>query len=101
MSAIEARLAEIALRKERLKARADAQRRALDGNFRQLNGPAAIVDRGRNVMRFARAHPVLVAAGAMGIVAIRARFALSLAGSLLSAWRLWRAVSALAGGRSS
>lgn len=100
MMPLEMRLMEIAMRKERLRRRAESQRAALDTEFGKLGGPAAIVDRGLEVARFLREHPVLVAAGAAGLLAIRRRGVLSLAGSLLSAWRIWSAVSAWTSGRS-
>jgi hypothetical protein len=100
VSSLDAHLGEIALRKERLKMHADAQRRALNESIRELDGPAGVVDRALEVARFVRAHPAWVAAGVAGLLAVRRRSVLSLAGSLLSAWRLWSTVSAWTGGRS-
>jgi len=101
MSSLEDRLMEIRLRKERLKVRAAAQRRAVNDGLQQLDGPAEVVDRGIAVYHFAREHPVMVAAGIAGLLmAFRRRGILPLAGSLLSAWRMWSAVAAWADERS-
>jgi hypothetical protein len=102
MSSLEMRLVEIAMRKERLERRADAQRKALEESLQGLGGPAALVDRGLGVLHFAREHPVVVAAGVAGLLlASRRRGILPLAGSLLSGWRMWSAVSAWVDGRSA
>jgi hypothetical protein len=88
-------LVDIARRKERLIARAEAQRAALRMNFRQLQGPIVVVDRGLEIARFLRAHPLLVAAFVGAFTVFRGRGLLSIAGRALSAWRLWRSLSAL------
>lgn len=100
MSHLEMRLMEIAMRKERLMVLGDAQRKALHEGLQRLDGPAAIVDRGLGIVHFMREHPALVAAGVAGLMAFRRRGVLSIAGSLLSAWRLWNAVSAWSGART-
>ena len=99
MSRIERRLMEIALQKERLIARAEAQRAAVGECVYRLQGPIAIADRGVAVARFLRSHPLLVAAAAAALVALRGRGLLALAGRAFSVWRLWRSVSAWASGR--
>lgn len=99
MNRIEQRLIEIALRKGRLIARAEAQRAAIGQSVVQLRGPIEIADRGLAAARFLRAHPVLVAAAVAAVVALRGRGLLSLAGRAFSVWRLWRTVSAWSSGR--
>jgi hypothetical protein len=94
MSRLDSRLMEIALRKERLVSRGAAQRNVLQDAFRRLERPAGIVDRGLGVARFLSAHPVMAAVAVAGFVALRRRGILALAGSLFSAWRLWKTVSA-------
>lgn len=94
MSQLQDRLIEIARRKERLIARAEAQRAAIGASFRQLERPIGIIDRGLEIARFLRGRPLLVATVVALVVALRRRGLLSLAGRALSAWRLWRSVSA-------
>jgi hypothetical protein len=99
-------LLEIARRKERLSARAQAQRQALAGTVHDLRQPMAVADRALSIARFLRAHPVFVAAvvtaAVAALVAFRGRGLAGLAGRALSAWRLWRMVSsAWSAGRSA
>ena len=87
-------LIEIARRRERLVARAGAQRAAIAGTFHELEEPAAIADRALGVARFMRAHPLLTAAVfAVAAVALRRPRVLSLAGRAVAVWRLWRTIS--------
>lgn len=94
MSRLQDRLIEIARRKERLIARAEAQRAAISTSFRQLERPISVIDRGLEIVRYLRGHPLLVATAVTIMMAFRRRGLLSLAGRALSAWRLWRSVSA-------
>jgi len=80
-------LIEIARRRERLIARAGAQRAAIAGTVHELEAPAAVADRALGVARFLRLHPLLTA------VALRRPGVLSLAGRAVAIWRLWRTVS--------
>jgi hypothetical protein len=100
MISTEERLIEIAHRKERLSARAQAQRLAVAGTFQELQEPLSFVDRGWSIVRFLLDHPLLVAAGAAGLVVFRGRGIMSLATRAFSVWRLWRAVSAWSAGRA-
>ena len=93
MSPVQDRLIEIARRKERLVARAETQRAAIGACFRQMERPISIIDRGLEIWRYIRERPLLVAAVVAVVVAFR-RGPLSLAVRALSAWRLWRSVSA-------
>ena len=84
---------ELTRRKERLIARADAQRRELAAAFRDLERPIAAVDRAMAAGRFLRAHPVLVAAIIAALIVFRRRSLMGLAARGLAAWRTWRAVA--------
>lgn len=88
------RLIEIALRKQRLSARAQDQRRTIAACVDALHEPIGLVDRALGVARFLRDHPVLLAAGAAALFVLRGRGLTGLAGRAFSAWRLWRVVSA-------
>lgn len=94
MSRSRDQLIEIARRKERLIARAAAQRVTVAVNFQALQRPIGVLDRGMEVARFFRKHPLLVAAAVATFTIFRRRGLFSVAGRALSAWRLWRAVSA-------
>ena len=90
----EDRLIEIARLRERLIARAGAQRAAIAGTVHELEAPAAVADRALGVARFLRLHPLLTAAAvAAAAVALRRPGVLSLAGRAVAVWRLWRIVS--------
>jgi hypothetical protein len=90
-------LIDIARRKERLSARAQAQRGAIAASFGELDRPIGVADRVLEVARFLRAHPVLVAAAAAALFVLRGRGLVGLAGRAFSAWRLWRTLSAMVG----
>ena len=94
MNGMQDQLIEIARRKERLIARAASQREAIGASFRQLQGPIGVVDRGLEIARFLRGHPLLVAAVIAAVVAFRRRGLVSVAGRALSVWRVWRAIAA-------
>lgn len=94
------RLIEIARRKERLSARAQAQRASIASDFGALQGPIRLADRAVDIARFLRAHPLAVAIAAACVVVLRGRGLTGLAGRALTAWRLWRTFSAWTGGRA-
>ena len=96
MIEIEDRRIEVARRKERLIARAEAERDVIAASFRRLEAPAGVIDRGLAVIHFLREHPLLVAAGVSAIVAIRGRGLLSMAGRGFAAWRVFRSLAAWA-----
>lgn len=96
MSGFDARLAGAKHRRERLVALAGAQRAAVADGFRRLQGPIGVIDRGIEVGRYLRDHPVVVAAAVAILMALRPRRFVTLAGSAFSAWRVWRTVSAWA-----
>ena len=88
-------LIEIAQRRERLIARAAAQRAVIAVTFRELESPAAIADSALGMVRFLRLHPLLTAVGVtVAAVALRRQGVLSLTGRAVVVWRLWRTVSA-------
>jgi len=86
-------LLEIAHRKERLIARAEAQRVAVAASFRGLQRPIGMVDSGLAAARFLGGHPLLVAAIVATVTIFRRRGLVAVAGRAFSAWRLVRAVS--------
>ncbi len=93
MSRFDHRMMDIALRKQRLVARAQGQRIALGASVQRLEGPIGMVDRGLAIARFIRAHPVAVAMLLGALLAFRRRSLLPLAGGVLSAWRVWRTLA--------
>ena len=97
MKTTQDQLIDIARRKERLSARAQAQRVAIAASFRDLGPPIGIADRALEVARFLRANPALVAAIAATLFLLRDRGLTGLAGRVFSAWRLWRTLSAVVG----
>lgn len=88
------RLIELARRKERLIARAAAQRAAVAATFREWRTPITVADRALAVVRFFRSHPFLLAATVAAAAALRGRTLVGLAGRGYTAWRIWRTVSA-------
>lgn len=86
------RLIELARRKERLAARAAAQRAEMAAAFRRWQAPIAVADRVLAVTRFLREHPLLLAAAAAAAVLLGRRRLLGLAGRGFAAWRLLRAL---------
>jgi hypothetical protein len=97
MKTTQEQLIDIARRKERLSARAQAQRLAIAASFQGLARPIGIADRALEVARYLRAHPVVLAAAAAALVALRGRGLVGLAARAFSAWRLWRTISAVVG----
>jgi hypothetical protein len=93
------RLTEIAQRKERLMRRAEAQRAAIAGSVEALRGPIRIADKGLEMVRFLRVHPVIVGVALAVVVVLRGRGVVSLVGRGLAIWRVWRSLSAWAAGR--
>jgi hypothetical protein len=88
---------EIVRRKERLIARCEAQRNEIADVFHDLERPIALADRGLNIFRFLRAHPVLVSGAIALVVALSRRSTAGLVARALAGWRLWRGLSTMAG----
>lgn len=91
------RLIEVMRRRERLIARAEAQRAAVREGFGGLRGPISVVDRGIAAGRYLRSNPLVLVAGVAVLAAFRRRGVLSLAGRAFAVWRTWRAVRSWAG----
>jgi hypothetical protein len=94
----EDQLIEIARRKQRLISRAEAQRATLADSFRDLRGPVRIADRGLEIARFLRAHPVIVGIAMATVMVFRGRSLASLAARGLALWRIWRSLSSWSAG---
>ena len=84
---------ELARRKERLIARAAAQREAIAGAVHALEKPIEVVDRVVAATRFLQAHPVLVAAVVVALVVFRRQGIVGLLTRGLAAWRIWRSLA--------
>lgn len=92
-----ARLAELAMRRERLVARCAEQRAALADSVQGLHAPLQMADRALSMLAFVRRHPlVTVAAGALAFALRPRRAGLWLKRGWL-VWRLARAVERWAG----
>jgi len=85
---------ELARRKERLIARAEAQRTGIAASFEGLRTPIAVADRALAVACFFKEHPLLLAAVIAAATALRRRNLIGLLGRGLAAWRAWRWLSA-------
>ena len=94
MSRFQDQLIEIAQRKERLIGRAGSERAIIGASIRQLQGPIGVVDRGLEVASFLRRHPLIIAVAVAAIAAFGRRKLVSVAGSAISVWRIWRSISA-------
>jgi hypothetical protein len=93
MNHLERRVA-IAARKERLIARAAAERAAIARALRAWEAPLGAVDRAVSAVRYLRAHPLALAALAAGVLVLGRRNLVGWAARGLTLWRLWRALSA-------
>ncbi|MCC6610180.1 MAG: hypothetical protein IT515_10995 [Burkholderiales bacterium] len=91
------RLDALRSRRNRLVLAAAAQRDAVARDFRALERPLALADRGLAVVRYLRAHRGFALAGVAIVVALRPRRALGLAARAFAAWRTYRL--AVAGAR--
>jgi len=84
------RAQDLAAKRERLVARAAAQRVALAHQFEPWRDRLAVVDRGITLVRSAGRHPLLFALAAAALVAWRPRRALNWLQFGLMAWRVVR-----------
>lgn len=82
-----AKLTELAMRRERLVARSAEQRSALAGNARGLQAPLQVADRALSIIAFVRRHPLITLAGGALAFALRPRRA---GLWLRRGWLLWR-----------
>jgi hypothetical protein len=87
------RLDGLALRRQRLIARAAEQRAALAASGTALLPPARLADRLLSLTRVAQAHPAwtVAAAAVGGVLIIRRRRAARWLGRVWMAWRAWQA----------
>lgn len=85
-------LTELARRKEHLIARAGLQRMTIAVSCLQLQKPLRMVDRGIVVVRYLKAHPLVLAVGVAAAAAIGRHNLLSWVGRGLFVWRAWRSV---------
>jgi hypothetical protein len=85
---------ELALRRERLVARAAEQRAALAAGGSALRPAGRLGDRLLSLSRVVRSHPAWAVAGAVAVsvVVIRRRHAAVWLGRAWTAWRAWQVV---------
>jgi hypothetical protein len=88
------RLVALAVRRERLRVRAESERRAIAERAHGLAVPLAVVDQVAGCARWLRAHPLAVLAALLAVVAVRPRGALTVAQGGLRLWAAWRALRA-------
>lgn len=88
------RLDELALRRERLIARAAEQRSTLSATVAQLVPSGGLADRALLLKRVVQAHPMWAAAAAAlaGVALMRRRSAAVWLGRAWMMWRAWQAV---------
>ena len=91
---IGSRLVELAVRRERLRQRADSQRAAIAASVRGLGTPIGIADRALGGVRWLKLNPAAGAAMLVALVLVRPRSAVSLAQGGLRVWAAWRALRA-------
>jgi hypothetical protein len=89
-----ANLTRLAEQRERLIARAAAQRTALGNAIEPLRAPLSIADQGLAALRFIKRHPAWLVGGAVLFAAIRPRSAGRWLGR---GWLAWRIVQQLRG----
>ena len=65
------RLVALAVRRERLRVRAEGERRAIAEHAHGLAVPLAVVDQAAGCARWLRAHPLAVLAALLAVVAVR------------------------------
>ncbi len=88
------RLLELAVRRERLRVRADGQRAAIAASVRGLETPIRIVDRTLGGVRWLRLNPAAGVVALLAFVLVRPRSAASMAQGGLRLWAAWRALRA-------
>ena len=84
---------DVALRKERLLARCDAQRVVIARAYQRWQAPARMIDRGWAAACFLRAHPVVLAVGAAAAMIVGRRNLFVWAGRGVVLWRTWRSLA--------
>jgi hypothetical protein len=89
-----AKLAEIALKRERLIAQAARQRTAVAQAAQAWRGPLALADRGLVALRYLKQHPLWVVGGVAVVVALRPRGVMKWLGRGLAAYKIGRGLRA-------
>ncbi|MBY0436668.1 MAG: YqjK-like family protein [Burkholderiales bacterium] len=88
------RLLALAVRRERLRVRADGQRSTIAASVRGLETPIRIADRALGGVRWLKLNPAAGVAALVAFVLVRPRNAASLAQGGLRLWAAWRALRA-------
>lgn len=88
------RLLALGVQRERLRARADAQRHAIAASTVALERPLRLLDRGADGVRWLKVNPAAGVAVLVAIVLVRPRGVLTLAQGGLRLWAAWRALNA-------
>lgn len=83
-------LLDIALRRERIRARIAQERRDLGAALAPFAPAVSVLDGGWNAWRYLRAHPQWLVGGAFALVVWRPRGSLKWARRAWGAWRAWR-----------
>ncbi len=84
----------LAVRRERLRVRADGQRDAMAASVRGLEGPLRLFDRAVGGVRWLKVNPAACVAALVAIVLVRPRGVVALARGGLRLWAAWRALRA-------
>jgi hypothetical protein len=91
---IEDRLVALAVRRERLRIRAEGQRTAIAASLQRLEGPIHVVDLGLGGVRWLRLNPLVTVVALAALVLVRPRSLLGIARGGLRLWAAWRALRA-------
>jgi hypothetical protein len=86
------RLLALAVRRERLRVRADGEREAIATRVRSLDVPLRMVDRVAGGVRWLKVNPAASVAILVAIVIVRPRAVVALAQGGMRVWAAWRAL---------
>jgi hypothetical protein len=86
------RLLALAVRRERLRVRADGEREAIATRVRSLDVPFRMVDRVAGGVRWLKVNPAASVAILVAIVIVRPREVVALAQGGMRVWAAWRAL---------
>ncbi len=84
------RLLALIRRRERLLARAEAQRAEIAASLRQWRVPLLAADRGLDAVRLLKAHPALLAPPLAVLLVLRPRRFANWSAKAWVVWRFWR-----------
>jgi hypothetical protein len=90
MSAMNAKLLELALRKQRLQIESDRLRAQWQGHAQGLAPALGIVDRTRTGLHWLRRHPAVPVGIGVAVAVAKPRFLWRWAKRALLAWQFWR-----------